>query len=401
MHLSPFLLLLAAGLLARLSYQMARSPVLPRFAHDLHASPEAIGLIVAASTITGICFKLPAGALSDVVGRKRLMVLATLFFALPPFCYMLITDASQLLVLRFVHGFATAVFSPVAAATVADLYRQERGERLGWFQTMYDVGAAIGPLVGGFTLFTLGTFSSTYFLVGVIGLLPIFVVFQVPDKAPTLPQPGAPSRARQFVAGMGQVLRHGALLATSTTEAAVYYGFGILAGFLPLYLKDMGYNDAQIGLVLGVQLVTTLIAKPFAGRVSDRVGRKPTILCGVLLCAVVLPLLVQTHLLVLLCLLSGLYGFGMAVVTPSTAALAADMAKAGNMGAAMGVLGTIRDIGEAGGPIVAGVIIARASYGASFLSGAWVLVAVAVLFATGVRMPQHGEEIGPAGGNVR
>ena len=155
----------------------------------------------------------------------------------------------------------------------------------------------------------------------------------------------------------------------------------------------MGYNDAQIGLVLGVQLVTTLIAKPFAGRVSDRVGRKPTILFGVLLCAVVLPLLVQTNLLVLLCVLSGLYGFGMAVVTPSTAALAADMAKVGNMGAALGVLGTIRDIGEAGGPIVAGLIIARASYGASFLTGAGVLVAIAVLFAIGTRMPRYGDDM--------
>ncbi len=45
----------------------------------------------------------------------------------------------------------------------------------------------------------------------------------------------------------------------------------------------------------------------------------------------------------------------------SSVALAADMAKVGNMGAAMGILGTIRDIGEAGGPIVAGFIIARAT----------------------------------------
>ncbi len=389
-RISPFLLLLTAGLVARLSYQMARSPVLPLFARELNASPEAIGLIVAASTITGICFKLPAGALSDVLGRKRLMLLATLFFAVPPFLYMLIADPGQLLLLRFVHGFATAVFSPVAAAAVADLYRTNRGERLGWFQTMSDLGAAIGPLVGGFVLFTLGTFSSTYFLAGLIGLLPIFVVFQIPDKAPMPPQPGAPSRVTKFVAGMSQVLSHGALLMTSTAESAVYFGFGILSGFLPLYLQDIGYNDAQIGLVLGVQLVTTLIAKPFAGRVSDRVGHKPTILCGVLLCAVVLPLLVQTHLFILLCVLSGLYGFGMAVVTPSTAALAADMAKEGNMGAALGVLGTIRDIGEAGGPIVAGFIIAQASYGASFLIGGGVLAAIAVLFAIGAPIPRHG-----------
>ncbi len=69
--MSPFLTLIIAGLLSRFSYQMARSPVLPRFAQDLGSSPELIGLIVAASTITGIFIKLPAGALSDILGRKR------------------------------------------------------------------------------------------------------------------------------------------------------------------------------------------------------------------------------------------------------------------------------------------------------------------------------------------
>lgn len=43
-----------ASLLSRLGYQMARSPVLPTFAADLGASPELIGVVVAASTVTGI-----------------------------------------------------------------------------------------------------------------------------------------------------------------------------------------------------------------------------------------------------------------------------------------------------------------------------------------------------------
>src|SRR5262245_61997480 len=70
----------------RLGYQMARSPVLPIFAADLGALPELIGVIVAASTITGVFFKLPSGALSDVLGRKRMMVLGALFFRRAAVC---------------------------------------------------------------------------------------------------------------------------------------------------------------------------------------------------------------------------------------------------------------------------------------------------------------------------
>jgi len=82
--MNPFLAVITASCLARLSYQMARSPVLPRFAESLGAAPELIGIIVAASTVTGVLFKLPAGALSDLLGRRRVMLLGAVFLQFPP-----------------------------------------------------------------------------------------------------------------------------------------------------------------------------------------------------------------------------------------------------------------------------------------------------------------------------
>jgi hypothetical protein len=62
--MNAFIAIVFARLLSRLGYQMARSPVLPTFAADLGALPELIGVIVAASTITGVFFKLPSSAAS-------------------------------------------------------------------------------------------------------------------------------------------------------------------------------------------------------------------------------------------------------------------------------------------------------------------------------------------------
>src|SRR2546428_688505 len=144
-RMTPFLTLVLAGFLSRVGYQMARSPVLPRFAQDLGAAPELIGLIVAASTVTGVLIKLPAGALSDVLGRKRMMLLGCLFFAGPPFLYPFVESPGALLALRFLHGFATAIFSPVASAFVADLFQRDRGATLGWFASANDPAATVGP----------------------------------------------------------------------------------------------------------------------------------------------------------------------------------------------------------------------------------------------------------------
>src|SRR5215831_801411 len=182
--MNAFAAIVLASLLSRLGYQMARSPVLPSFAAELGALPELIGVIVAASTLTGALFKLPSGALSDVLGRKRMMVLGALFFAAPPFLYPFVRDPWSLLALRFVHGFATAIFSPVASAYVASLAATRRGARLGWFSSANDIGATGGPLIGGFVLYFTASFSITYLMVGVLGVLTLLVVLLLPDVDP-------------------------------------------------------------------------------------------------------------------------------------------------------------------------------------------------------------------------
>ncbi|MEK7709750.1 MAG: MFS transporter [candidate division NC10 bacterium] len=376
-----------AGFLARVGYQMARSPVLPRFAQDLGATPELIGVIVAASTVTGVVIKLPAGALSDVLGRKRMMLLGCAFFAAPPFLYPFVQSPGALLALRFLHGFATAIFSPVASAFVADLSQRGRGERLGWFAASGDLGSTLGPLVGGLLLFYTASYPMTYLTVGVLGLLPLLIVLRLPDEAPR--STGATLRARsaEFWSGIAEVLRSRAVLVASALEAALYVGYGAFLGFFPTYGTGIGLNDAQIALVMGAQLGTTMLAKPLSGRLSDRLGRKPMILAGLFLCAATLPLIPTLTSLWLLFPVSGLFGLGVAIVTPSTTALVADLVKAGRMGSAMGVFGTIWDSGEAAGPILAGVLIASLSYPPAFGLIAAFMAATALLFLLAVKDP--------------
>ena len=386
-RLSPFLALVLAGFLARVGYQMARSPVLPRFAQDLGATPELIGVIVAASTVTGVIIKLPAGALSDVLGRKRMMLLGCAFFAAPPFLYPFVQSPGALLALRFLHGFATAIFSPVASAFVADLSQRGRGERLGWFAASGDLGSTLGPLVGGLLLFYTASYPMTYLTVGVLGLLPLLIVLRLPDEARRSTGATLHARSAEFWSGIAEVLRSRAVLVASALEAALYVGYGAFLGFFPTYGTGIGLNDAQIALVMGAQLGTTMLAKPLSGRLSDRLGRKPMILAGLFLCAATLPLIPTLTSLWLLFPVSALFGLGVAIVTPSTTALVADLVKAGRMGSAMGVFGTIWDSGEAAGPILAGVLIASLSYPLAFGLIAAFMAATALLFLLAVKDP--------------
>jgi MFS family permease len=85
-----------------------------------------------------------------------------------------------------------------------------------------------------------------------------------------------------------------------------------------------------------------------------------------------------------------LLGLGIAAVTPVTNALIADLASARRLGAAMGVFGTIWDIGEAAGPIVAGFLIVSLGYASTFDTLALVIVAVGIAVVLLLQDPKIG-----------
>ncbi|MDQ6733521.1 MAG: MFS transporter, partial [Nitrospirota bacterium] len=169
-----FVLLCGVGIFCFISYNLVRMPVLALFAQSLGAGPEAIGLVVSVSTLTGVFLKLPSGALSDIYGRRLLLRVGVVAFGLPPFIYPFIHDVNALIALRFVHGLATAIFAPSALATVADLYRERRGAAMGTYTACTQAGALLGPVLGGWLIYAAG-FPMTFVTAGVFGCLGVML----------------------------------------------------------------------------------------------------------------------------------------------------------------------------------------------------------------------------------
>jgi MFS family permease len=76
------------------------------------------------------------------------------------------------------------------------------------------------------------------------------------------------------------------------------------------------------------------------------------------------------------------WGFGTAVVSAVASAFITDLAKRAHYGAAHGTFGTIFDLGEAAGPIVAGMVVARLGFAWMFVVNAMQLLLTAAIFAT-------------------
>ncbi|HET8721719.1 MAG TPA: MFS transporter [Nitrospira sp.] len=376
-----FTILCTIGVFCFVSYNMVRMPVLALFAESLGASPERIGVIVSVSTLTGVFLKLPSGALSDIYGRRMLLRVGVIAFGVPPFFYPLISDLDVLTILRLFHGLATAIFAPSALATVAELYRERRGAALGTYTACTQSGALLGPFIGGYLAFASG-FSSAFVTAGIFGCAAIamFYSLHLPPPPARMRGNGPASVWAEMWKGFSVVARNRKVLITSSTDAAKMIANGALMAFLPLYGVSVGLNAGEVGLLFTVQSLTSFISKPIMGRVSDRVGRQPLIILGLLGCAATFVSIPHAAGLAPLLLLSAGFGFGEAVVSSSSSAFVADSSEFKTLGAGMGMQGTIGDIGHASGPLLAGVLIANMSYAGAFGIIAALQVAAAAFF---------------------
>jgi len=381
-----FALLCTIGVLCFISYNMVRMPVLALFAESLGASPERIGVIVSVSTLTGVVLKLPSGALSDIYGRRLLLRIGVIAFGIPPFFYPFISDLNLLTLLRLFHGLATAIFAPSALATVAELYRERRGAALGTYTACTQSGALLGPFIGGYLAFAYG-YSSAFLTAGLFGCAAIvlFYSLHLSPPPPRLHDKGLASVWSEMWRGFSIVARNRKVLVTSSTDAAKMIANGALMAFLPLYGISVGLNAGEVGLLFTIQSLTSFVSKPIMGRVSDRMGRQPLIMLGLLICAVTFVSIPHVSELALLLVLSAGFGFGEAVVSSSSSAFVADSSEFKTLGAGMGMQGTIGDIGHASGPLLAGVLIANMSYAGAFGIIAGLQVAAAVFFWLAMR----------------
>ncbi len=380
-------LLIIVGTVAALAIftsTMSKNPALPLLAESIGADAAQVGLISAISPIPGILISSFAGAYSDKYGRNRVVLASLLIFASAPFAYLFVTELWQLALIRFYHGFATAIFMPVAMAAIADHYPAAiRGEALGTYSSFTMVGRFSAPFAGG-ALIYFANFGFLYLTCGITAGIALFLVLLVrwdePSRREVVSKPTG-----SMLSAVREVVQDRGILLTSSMEGVQYFAMGAFEAFLPLYCFSLGINGLEIGAIMGVQVISMLLTKPFMGRFSDRKGRKPSIIAGLLAGSAVIFLMPFSVDPVLLALFSILFGITVAMVTASTSALVCEMAGCSAHGSAIGVLSSIMDIGHSLGPLVTGAIVTLVSFQLGFGLAAILLLAGAVAFFLGMR----------------
>ncbi|NEU30522.1 TCR/Tet family MFS transporter [bacterium LRH843] len=135
----------------------------------------------------------------------------------------------------------------------------------------------------------------------------------------------------------------------------VMVGFGIIIPVLPFYVEEMGASSTQLGLLMAVYSVMQLLFAPMWGRISDRIGRKPVMMIGIIGLSLSFFLMALSSQLWMLFAARIIGGFLSAANMPTVMAYVADITSDEDRGKGMGVVGAAIGLGFILGPAIGGI----------------------------------------------
>ena len=177
---------LAAGFMTLLDVSIV-NVALPSIRRGLHASPEGVQWVVSGYALTFGLTLVAGGRFGDVLGRRRMFLIALSAFVVTSAAAGAAPDEVLLVVARLAQGVAAGLLTPQNTGLIQDMFRgAERGRAFGMFGSTVGLSTAAGPVIGGVILSVFGeqTGWRWVFYVNVpIGLLAlVFAARLVPGK---------------------------------------------------------------------------------------------------------------------------------------------------------------------------------------------------------------------------
>ncbi len=356
-------------------------PLLPAFVAQLGGTSVQIGLMDGIANAVAAVVRLPAGAISDVVGRRPLVLFGYGISALVRPLMGLVASPLGALLVRSADRFGKGIRTAPRDALVADLAAPEvRGRAFGHIRAMDHAGAALGPLVAMLFLRVFPGQERTLFLLALVpGLATLAVIGRLVHDPP-----------RGHAVAAGRPLPRTLTGPQSWLLASVaVWALGASSElFLLMRASDLGVAAAWIPLVwLGLSLVKSGVAM-VTGRLLDRTSPRLSLIAGWLLFAAAYGGLATCGgLPATLALIAGV-GVAYGLAEPAERALVARLAPRGAQGSAFGWYALVQGLMALPAGLLAGWLWAADGVGpaAAFGTTAALAVVAAALLAV---LPAH------------
>lgn len=354
------------------------APAIPMFARSFDVSVTAASVVISAFAVARLVFAPAAGKLVSSWGERKVYVGGLLIVAVSTGACAFADSYLQLLLFRSAGGIGSTMFTVSAVALLIHLTPPTlRGRAAGLFGTGFLLGNVAGPLAGGgLVAISLKAPFVVYSAALIVAVLIVWLSLRNSTLISAADADTSP--ALSLRSALREHSYRSALLANFTTGWAV---FGVRVSLVPLFVTEaLRLPDSSVGVAFAVFAAANVVMLIPSGRLSDTVGRKPLVVIGLVATGAGTVWMGLTDSVPQFFVSTALAGLGSGLLTPPAQATVADIV--GSRGRGGPVLATFQmaaDVGAICGPIVAGVLADRVSFGMAFaITGALSVVAALV-----------------------
>jgi EmrB/QacA subfamily drug resistance transporter len=406
---------------------------LPSIGRDFHAPLSGLQWTVDSYTLVLASLLMVSGSTADRLGRRHTFIIGLLTFATGSLLCSLAPNLTTLIVFRMVQAVGGSMLNPVAMSIITNTFTlpRERAQAIGIWAAVVGVSMALGPVVGGLLVTSVG-WRSIFWINIPVGLAAVVLSLRyIPEsKAPVARKvdiPGqmlvitllssltygiieAPDRgwSSTLILGAFSVaalslaglliwehrtrdplidLRFFRSVPFSSATVIAVGAFAALGGFLflnTLYLQEVrGLSALHAGVDTLPMAAMTMLLPPLSGRIVGTKGaRIPLVIAGTTLCTACVMLVRLSTLTPFTWLFTAyvIFGIGFGFVNaPITNAAVSGMPRA-QAGVAAAIASTSRQVGQTLGVAVVGALVANSmrrtghlNFALASRSGWWVL----------------------------
>jgi MFS family permease len=371
---------------------------LPLFFSSVGVGKAENGILISIGTFAGVISGLIAGAVSNRVGRKKILVVSGLIYSSTFFMLVFLgRDFYSLLFSRFIAGIGFYMMPVMVTTMAADIFPfKERGRAMALYGSSGGVGALIGPLTTPFLVH--GNDYTWYFIFSGASVLvcAIATLFLVKETLPPEIKNKARIDAGKKFEIKGFVLSLkglGVVVLIFLVAVTVYRtGYTMIDPFLSLYLKEVLNLDlSSVSYIYALRALCTIIFSQAAGWLTDKYGRKTMFMIGLGMTVITTFSYTVTQSFVQMLFLRSWDAAANAVTLTAVRTLVADLLSPEMRAFGMGLYSATTQQSSTVGSIFSGFVIAAAGYNTTFYIATFLSLVAFIVVLIWVPEPGKGK----------
>lgn len=346
------------------------------------ANTSEAGLVTGIFVIGALLGRLFAGRIIDQIGRKKILFLGLILFAVTTLLYFVANTLFLLLINRLLHGIALGIASTATGTIVAQIIPStRRGEGIGYYSLSAIIATAIGPFFGMY-LKEHASYQIIFLFCLILGAFSLVTALFL--KVPSIQVSNNVAREIKGFK-MSNFIEKKAIPISVVTFFVGFAYSGVLS-FITFYAKELKLVEAA-SFFFAIYAIMVLVSRPLTGRLFDVKGANLVIYPALSVFAAGMFLLSQVEQGWTLLVAGAIIGLGYGNYTSSAQAVSVKVTPPQRLGLATSTFFIFVDLGFGIGPYILGFFVPYTGF-----RGLYMIMVGVILFSMVLYYFLHGKK---------